>query len=404
MNHREITLAIAASSIVLAIALYPFVPQEMMPLGDSGQFMASLEMEPGTSFTKTDESTYQFEQILLAQPDIDKVSSQTGFELTRNSTYFSGYSMGSVNSASLIVTLEDQRQRDIWEIMDSVEAEARGTIPGLRRIAFKEMGVDVMATSAAPIQLAVYGEDLEVLHRLAAGVLRIAEDTPGLVMAQTSSALTQPEYQLTVERRRAQELGLNVRMVAQQARHALNGGFTQRYYNRPNLRQNSILVRYEAGDRGTLDNLAGTYITTPMGQQVPLNTVATLERRSGPTLIEHVNGKRVVYVNGYYRKGGPASMDLSMAIAMRAGQELTFPPGYGVDSMGDMTDMMIEFDRLLKGLLVSLILIYLILVIQFGSFIQPLVMMLSVPLQLVGVFGGRFWPSKPSPRCRFWAL
>jgi len=65
-----------------------------------------------------------------------------------------------------------------------------------------------------------------VLHRLAAGVLRIAEDTPGLVMAQTSSALTQPEYQLTVERRRAQELGLNVRMVAQQARHALNGGFT----------------------------------------------------------------------------------------------------------------------------------------------------------------------------------
>ena len=388
MNNREITLAIAGSAIVLAIAIYPFVPQEMMPLGDSGQFMASLEMEAGTSFAKTDESVYQLEQLLLAQPDIAKVSAQTGFELTRNSTYFTGYSMGSVNSASLIVTLEDERQRDIWEIMDSVEAEARRTIPGLRRIGLKEMGVDVMATSAAPIQLAVYGEDLDVLHRLAEGVLRIAEDTPGLVMAQTSSALTQPEYQLTVDRRRAEELGLDVRMVAQQARYALNGGFTQRYYNRPNLRQNSILVRYEEEDRGTLDNLAGTYITTPMGQQVPLNTVATLERQNGPTLIEHVNGKRVVYVNGYYRKGGPASMDLSMAIAMRAGQELNFPPGYGVDSMGDMTDMMIEFDRLLKGLLVSLILIYLILVIQFGSFIHPLVMMISVPLQLVGVFGG----------------
>ena len=80
-------------------------------------------------------------------------------------------------------------------------------------------------------------------------------------------------------------------------------------------------------------------------------------------------------------------MDLSMAIAMRAGEELDFPPGYGLDSMGDMTDMMIEFDRLLKGLIVSIILIYLILVIQFGSFIQPLVMMLSIPLQLIGVFG-----------------
>ncbi|MGG6295696.1 efflux RND transporter permease subunit [Leptolyngbya sp. AN02str] len=388
LNNREMTLAIAAVSIVLAVALYPFVPQEMMPLGDSGQFMASLEMEAGTSFAKTDESTARFEQILLAQPDVEKVSSQVGFEFTRNSTYFSGYSMDSVNAASLTVTLKDNRDRDIWEIMDSVAAEAHRTIPGLRRIALKEMGVDLMSTSAAPIQLAVYGEELDTLHRLAADVLRIAEATPSLVMAQTSSSLTQPEYQLTVDRRRAEELGMNVQMVAEQARYALSGGFTRRYYNRPNLRQNSILVRYDAADRATPDDLAATYITTPQGQQVPLSTVATLERRNGPTLIEHVNGKRVVYVNGYYRKGAPASMDLSMAVAMRAGTDLNFPPGYGLDSMGDMTDMMIEFSRLLKGLLVSLILIYLILVIQFGSFIQPLIMMGAIPLQLVGVFGG----------------
>ncbi|MEO0853488.1 MAG: efflux RND transporter permease subunit, partial [Cyanobacteria bacterium J06648_11] len=304
LNHREVTLAFAGAAIVFAIAIYPFVPQEMMPLGDSGQFMASLEMEPGTSFAKTDASAYRFEQILLDQPDVDRVSAQTGFELTRNSTYFTGYSMGSVNSASAIVTLKDDRDRDIWQIMDSVETEARRTIPGLRRIAIKEMGVDVMATSAAPIQLAVYGEDLDVLHRLATGVLRIAEDTPGMVMAQTSSSLNQPEYQLEIDRRRAEELGLNVRAIAEQSRYALNGGFTRRYYNRPNLRQNSILVRYQESDRGTTDDLAGTYITTPSGQQVPLNTVATLQRTSGPTLIEHVGGKRVVYVNGYYRKGG----------------------------------------------------------------------------------------------------
>ncbi len=168
----------------------------------------------------------------------------------------------------------------------------------------------------------------------------------------------------------------------------MNGGYTRRYYNRPNLRQNSILVRYEEDDRATMQDLSSTYITTNDNQQVPLSTVATLQPEQGPTLIERVNGKRVIYVNGYYRKDGPASMDLSMLIAMRAGSELNFPPGYGIDSMGDMTDMMIEFERLLQGLVISLLLIYLILVIQFGSFIQPLVMMLSIPLQLVGVFGG----------------
>ncbi|MEM6251585.1 MAG: efflux RND transporter permease subunit [Cyanobacteria bacterium P01_D01_bin.156] len=389
MRNREITLAIAGASVVLAIMLYGLIPQEMMPLGDSGQFVATLEMEAGTSFAATDAAAGRFEDIILQQPEVEKVSAQIGFELTRNSTYFTGYSMGGVNTASMTVTITplNERRRDIWEIMDGIEAEAKQTIPGIRRIGIKEMGVDVMATSAAPIQLAVYGDDLETLHRLAQGVLDIAEANPDLKMPFTSSALSQPEYRLNIDRRRAQELGLTVQAVSQQAYYALNGGMTRRYYNRPNLRQNSILVRYDENARGTMQDLSNTYITTKTGQQVPLSTVATLEPRQGPTLIERVNGKRVVYVNGYYRKNAPASMDLSMAVAMQAGEELNFPPGYGVDSMGDMTDMMIEFARLLKGLLVSLVLLYIILVIQFGSFIQPLVMMLSVPLQLVGVFG-----------------
>ncbi|NET00946.1 MAG: efflux RND transporter permease subunit [Sphaerospermopsis sp. SIO1G1] len=389
LNNREITLALTGALIVFAFAIYDFIPQEMMPLGDSGQFMATLEVEPGASFQRTDQASQQFEEILLAQPEIDKVSTEVGFEFTRNSTYFSAYSMGGVNTASMIVTLKPlgERQRDIWQIMDDVENQAQQTIPGLRRISMKEMGVDVMATSAAPIQIAVYGEELETLHDLAQQVLKIAANNPDIVMTHTSSSFTQPEYQLKLDRRRAQELGLNLAMVSEQAKYALNGGYTRSFYNLPNLRPNGILVRYDQENRGNFQDLASTYITTPGGEQIPLSMVASLEPSQGPTLVERVNGKRVVYVNGFYRKRNPASMNLSMAIAMQAGQDITFPPGYGLDSMGDMTDMMIEFDRLLKGLIVSLILIYLILVIQFSSFIQPLVMMLSIPLELLGVFG-----------------
>jgi HAE1 family hydrophobic/amphiphilic exporter-1 len=389
LENKALVLAIACSFIFVGASLYPFVGQEMMPLADSGQFMVTVEAEPGTSFVKSDQIAHQFEQLLLKQPEVVKVSSEVGFELTSNSTYFSGYSMGGVNSASMIVTLKDrgERVRDIWQIIDTVEIQARQTIPSIRRIAMQSMGVDVMSTSAAPIQLAVYGEDLNVLSRLANGVLKIAQETSGFIMPQISSTMTQPEYQLKIDRRRAEELGLSVAAISEQSRYALQGGSTMQYYNRQNVRLNSILVRYDQQDRGEVQNLAATYITTPKGQQVPLNTIATLEQHEGPSLIEHVNGRRVVYVNGFYRKHSPASMDLSMAVAMRSGTELNFPPGYGLDSMGDMTDMMIEFARLLRGLVLSLVLIYLILVIQFGSFIQPLNMMLSIPLELAGVFG-----------------
>ncbi|BAY66413.1 AcrB/AcrD/AcrF family protein [Calothrix brevissima NIES-22] len=390
LANRVMTIGIAGAFIYLGVCLYPFIGQEMMPLGDSGQFMAIVEAEPGTSFSKTDQIAEKFAQILLKQPEVKQVSSEVGFELTNNSTYFSGYSMGGVNSTSIIVTLKDkqQRSRDIWEVIDTVKTEAQTTIPGIRRIAMQQMGVDVMATSAAPVQLAVYGDDLDVLHRLANQVLQIAEKTPGFIMPHSSSAMSQPEYKLKIDRRRAQELGLSVDEVAEQARYALQGGYTQRYYNLPNLRLNSILVRYDQQNRGNVQDLNATYLTTPDGQQIPLSSIVTLESRQGPNLIEHVNGRRVVYVNGFYRQHGPASMDLSMAVAMRAGAELDFPPGYGLDSMGDMTDMMVEFARLLKGLVVSLLLIYLMLAIQFGSFIQPFTMMLSIPLELSGVFGG----------------
>lgn len=390
LENRAITIAVAITFIYLGASLYPFIGQEMMPLGDAGQIMATIEAQPGTAFAKSDQIAEKFEQILLEQPEVTQVSSEVGFELTNNGTYFTGYSMGSVNSASLIITLKDshERSRDVWQIMDAVEAQARRTIPGIRRIAMQQTGIDVMATSAAPVQLAVYGEDLNVLHPLATQVLRIAEQTPGFIMPHTSSAMTQPEYNLKVDRRRAQELGLSVEEVAEQARYALQGGYTQQYYNLPNLRLSFILVRYNQQDRGNVQDLAATYLTSSDGQQVPLNSIVTLESRQGPSLIEHVNGRRVVYVNGFYRKHGPASMDLSMAVTMRAGAELDFPPGYGIDSMGDMTDMMIEFGRLLKGLAVSLLLTYLMLAVQFGSFIQPLTMMLSIPLELSGVFGG----------------
>ena len=112
LNNREITLAIAAATIVLAFALYPLVPQEMMPLGDSGQFVATIELEAGASFECTDRVAQQFESILLEQPEVEKVSSNVGFEITRNSTYFSGYSMGSVNTAFSVVTLKDLNERD----------------------------------------------------------------------------------------------------------------------------------------------------------------------------------------------------------------------------------------------------------------------------------------------------
>ncbi len=197
LGHRRRVLAVAAAFILTGFSLAMLIGMEMMPLGDSGQFMVMLEAQPNTSLTQTDKIAQQFEQLLLKQPEVEQVSSEVGFEPITPASYLSGTGMGSMNSINMMVTVKDraERDRDIWQVIDSVEAEAKRTLPGIRAIAMQAMGVDVMSTAAAPVQVAVYGKELSNLHQLADQILQIAQSIPGFVMPHTSAALMTSEDQ-----------------------------------------------------------------------------------------------------------------------------------------------------------------------------------------------------------------
>jgi len=388
IRNRFVVFTGATALILVGVALYPRIGSEMMPLADVSQAFAQLEATPGTSFARTSEIAAEVERLLLAQPEIVKVSSEVGFE--PGGTYFTGYSMGSVNSAFMMVTLVDssKRKRDIWQVIDGVRDEAMRTIPGIRRLAIKEMGADVMASSAAPIQVIFFGPDLEKLSEMGEQARRLAEGIPGFYQVTTSWAQSLPQLQVEVDRARAQEIGLTVADVADQAYYALKGGLTNEFYRLDNKRQFTILVRYRGDQRRDQADLEQVKIVGKKGEVVPLNSVARVEERRGPTLIEHDNFRRVVSVLGYYRKGGPPSMELSMDLLMAAHEKIDFPPGYGVELRGDMTQMEESFQRLLRGLYLAVIFMFLLLVAQFRSLIEPFNMIFSLSLMLTGILGG----------------
>ena len=390
LRNRFTVLAAATAMILAGVALYPKIGSEMMPLADVSQAYAQLETQPGTSFPRTAEIAGQIEQLLVKQPEVVRVSSEIGFE--PGGTYFTGYGMGAANAASMMITLVDssQRTRDIWQVVDGVRDEAVRTIPGIRRLSIKEMGADVMASSAAPIQVIIYGPDLATLHALGEQTLKLAEGIPGFVQASTSWSMTLPQLHVEVDRARAQEIGLAVEEVANQAYYALKGGLTNEYYRVDNQRLFTILLRYREDQRKDRLDLAQVKIAGKKGEVVPLGSLARLEERPGPTLVERDNFRRVVSILGYYRKGGPPSMDLSMDLLMAAHEKLNLPPGYGIEMRGDMTQMEESFQRLLKGLYLAVIFMLLILVAQFRSFLEPLNMVFSLSLMLIGILGGLF--------------
>jgi HAE1 family hydrophobic/amphiphilic exporter-1 len=406
LRNRFANMARILATILIGFGFYYFIGSEMMPLADVGQAYLSLEMQPGTSYAATEDAVRRLEKILENYPELRSASIEIGFEGGpgySTGAYFNGYSMGFVNGASAMLTFSDKdtRKRDIWRAMDGIVHEATQTIPGIRRLQIKEMGSDVMASSAAPIQLLVYGPDLKIVSMLAEQVADIARrQVPDIYQVATSWGMQQPGYNLKIDSRRAMEQGLTVAEVADQAYYAMRGGFTSEFFRPENRRQSTVLVRYDSEQRATPADLEQMILTAPDGRPVPLKSVASLEYRESPTLIEHDNFRRVVSVMGYYRKSdyrppwadpeapvyNRPSMDVGMDLMMKAQSQLNWPPGYGIEVRGDMTQMMDSFRRLLIGLVMAMLFIFLVLVAQFRGFLQPAQMVFSLPLELSGVF------------------
>lgn len=406
LKHRFVNFARVVGVLIVGFTFYYFIGSEMMPLADTGQAVGFMEMEPGTSYKGTEEAVVKLETIMAKHPELEKASIEIGAESMFEtwSPFFTGYQMPQVSGAALMLTFsdKDQRQRTIFEVMDAIHAEAYATIPGLRRLQIKEMGSDVMATAAAPIHVNIYGPDLRELERIGREVEEAAWKMPELFQPSRTWTLGLPDYQIKVDPQRAQEVGLSPESISQQAYYALRGGLTSEFYRLPNLRQNTILVRYDEADRQSTQDIENLYVTTASGTQVPLKSVAEIVRSEAPTAIEHDGLRRVMGVTGYYRIGNLPSMDVVMNLVAYAygGNEklgikpINFPPGYGMEMRGDMTQMMDSFRRLMNGLLLALVLMYLVLVIQFRGFLQPLQMIASLPLELAGVFIALFLASQ----------
>ena len=392
LRNKFSVVAAAVCTIVVGFGFYSFIGSEMMPLADVGQAYGVLEMQPGASYAQTREATTALEKILLKHPEIEKVSTEIGAET--GGTYFTGYAMSQVNSATLMITLSDKdaRAATVWQVIDAVQQEALRTIPNVRRLQIKEMGSDVMASSEAPVTILVTGPDLNVLSKLAGQVADVARRTPGASQVSTSWAVEKPSYRLDVDARRAAQIGLTPADVADQAYYAMGGALADEFYRLPNIRQDTIDIRFQSGQRRSVYDLMQMPVTGKNGAgesvQVPLKTLATATPQLAPTLIQHDGLKRSVSVLAYYRKGGPPSMDLAMAVITKASSTLNFPPGYSLEMRGDMTQMMDSFARLLQGLEIAILLIFLVLVAQFGGPLAPLQMVLSIPLELSGVFFG----------------
>ena len=233
-----------------------------------------------------------------------------------------------------------------------------------------------------PVQIQFYGLDARTLLGITNAYMEQLRQVPGAVDVGLSEQSPKDELKIELNRGLANSLGISVNDAAQALRVAFAGVEVGDWVD-PTGESRDVAVRLDPRDRVDAENIERLPIAVANSNMVvPLNQIATITMGEGPAQIQHLGGKRMIAVsaNAQGRASGDVTQD-----AIKLAQRMQFPPGYGVELGGAGKDQKEVFGAMGTALVMGVGLMYLILVVQFGSFTAPMAVMLSLPLSLIGV-------------------
>jgi len=370
LGHRVKFLALVLAGIVASLALIPVIGFEFMSQTDQSKFTISLETASGTPLPVTDTLAAELEQRLLALPEVDSVAAMVGKA-----------SGGAANTAELNVNLlpKNSRQKSVWQVADIVRTWSR-EYPAVQ-MEVREAQIVGMNEFEAPIVMEISGPDLEVLQQAALKLKEVTLATPGtsdVSMSWKESA--KPEFQVLINRWKTSQAGLTAGEVAQAMRAALTGSEASKISLED--RELEIWVQLTGLDRKSADDIGNIAVTNQQGQTFLIRELADIQSGYGPSEIRHKNRERMISVLASYNDASLSDIKKTLDQGI---QTLQLPNGYKVEYDGMIRQMGDTNADLGQALALSLILVYMVLVILYESFLTPLIRMLSLP---VGIIGG----------------
>ena len=375
LRHRVATLAIAALSLVAAVAFGLQLRSEFFPPEDRGRFLVFFETPAGTTFESTLEHLKLDEQWILAQPEVAGLFSAVGVSGPRGP--------GTVNEGILFATLRPraERERSAQELIREAR-EALGRIPGEQINVFDFSSLQT-GHGRGGFEFSVRGNlALGELDRLADELMRRLAAEGGIVELDKSLKLGLPELRVVPDREKASALGVNAQALAT-AVQAMIGGLDVATFKEGGHRFD-IRVRLEEKDRAEPDAIERLYVRTQDGGVVELRNLVEVETGAAPSAITRTNRQRSVTISGNLQ--GKALSDAVAAVRRIAGEVL--PEGVSIEFSGEAEALRESGQQFALMLGLSVLVIYMILAAQFESLVHPLTVMLALPLALVGALGG----------------
>ena len=365
LRHRFVTLVLGIALLAASAYGATFLKQIFLPSVDQGAVDVALTLPPGGSLAQTDAKAREMEARLLAMEPVESVLTTVG-------------GRGTPETAGFRVDLKEGRP---FEEFVGMARRDLADFPGLSISggSFTAMASGGTSVLGKPIQITLQTiGDADELNQFSLELEEKFKAVPGLVDVDVSYQPGKPEVLLVVDRRKAADLGINIATVGSTIRTLVEGEEVATF--RGEGPEADIRVQLQESDRTRLNQILDLQVPTSRGF-IPLRQIAHMEEASGPTEINRVDRQSAVIVgaDSFGREQADVIDDMTRIL-----NETPMPEGITWAFSGEQKLMNEAFASLGTAMLLAVVFVYMVLASQFGSFIQPFVIMLALPLAAAG--------------------
>ena len=394
LRHRVLTLV--GTVVLLLIAGFVVLPRlgsELFPSVDSGQLTVRVRAPTGTELKRTEAILVDVEKAIgeeIPKRFLSKLITNIGVLNDWPAAYTPNAGPG--DAFVLIQLADDSDRKPVREYERVLRARLRHEFPGIE-FAFDTGGMLTAAVNlgaSSPIDVQVQGKSLTIIQGVARELSRRIADVPGAVDVRIQQRLDSPQFRIEVDRDKAAVLGLNAEDAVKNVITSFTSSvsFEKAFWLDPGNGNHYFLgAQYPESAFESKATLEDVPVRASMnGPPIPLKNIASLVRSTAASEVAHHNINRVidVFANVDDRDVGGVAADVERVLAGLRG-EGGVPSGYAVNLRGEVATLRESFSGLTFGLVLATVLVYLVMVVQFRSFLDPLVVMLAVPLGFVGV-------------------
>ena len=361
-----------ASAVGLAL-VYPKMKQELSPLEDRGTILVNVTAPDGATLDYTNRYALELEKIGRDYPEFDRIFANIG-----NPTVAQG---------SVIYRTVDweQRERSTLDMARELQPKV-GALPGVNAFLITPPSLGQGFRSRPLTYVIQTSDSYENLNAVTRQMLAEMAKNPGIIAPDADLRLNKPELRISVNRERAADLGVGVDVVARAIETMLGGRTVTRY--KRDAEQYDVIVQTEARGRTTPENIDSIYVRGRNDAMIPLSSLVNVKESVSPRELNHFGQRRSVTITANL------SRDYSLGEALKFMDDTAakvLKPGYTTDLNGTSREFKSSQGALGIVFLLALVFIFLVLAAQFESFIDPLVIMVSVPLSMIGALLALQW-------------